>query len=120
MDELPEAPGDDDAQADALRRGRAAHYTAVRWWLRRLVRLMGVAPAVARARVLEQTEASAQARTESETVREWLILTARVAVDDEMAASPVDFDGHPFDPGELQWKAYLEQRGLDDDPDDLA
>jgi hypothetical protein len=119
MDDPPATPGD-EAQREALHRGRVEHYYAVRWWHRRLVRLMGVAPAVARARVLEQTEASAHARTRTENVRLWLMMTARVAVDDEMAASPIDIDGQPFDPGGLKWKAYLEARGLADDHDDIA
>jgi hypothetical protein len=114
MADFPDVPEGDDARAEALHRGRLEHYRAVRWWHRRLVRLMGVPPAVARARIIEQTEASAHARSDSENVRLWLMMTARVAVEDEQAGSAVDLDGQPFDPGDLQWKAYLQARGLDD------
>jgi hypothetical protein len=113
MAEPPEDPDDED-RAEALHRGRLEHYRAVRWWHRRLVRLMGVAPAIARARILEQTEASVHARTDSEAVRLWLMMIARVAVDDEQDGSEFDLDGRPFDPGNLQWRAYLEARGLDE------
>jgi hypothetical protein len=114
MADLPDIPEADDQRADSLHRGRLEHYRAVRWWHRRLVRLMGIAPAVAWARIIEQTEAGAHARTDSEHVRLWLMMTARVAVDDEEDGSAVDLDGNPFDPGGLRWRAYLEQRGLKD------
>ena len=104
-----------DPQAEALKRGRLEHYRSVRWWYRRLVRSRGLAPAVAAARVTEQSEASAQNRSESESVRRWLMATVRIALDDEQDGNPSDIDGRPFDPGELLWRAFLEERGLQDD-----